>query len=161
MRWTRARMAWRFAWSSVSVMAAASACSAILGIDDIPPAGEFPIDGGGKTCAELQAEVDTFCGMAAASKGVSPSECTIQCGSENGSMADCICGSNDGSGDGSTGPDGVVHTDTGTHDGMMQSDTPPAMDSCSMMNCMDAPMDMIVPTMDSPEETPTGDDASE
>jgi len=148
---SRARLELRFAWTAFALVAAASACSAILGIDAIPPAGDFPIDGGGKTCAELQADVDSYCGPAAASKGVPPSECTIVCGSENGSMASCICGTDGSLPDGFTGPD-VVPTEGGMGDTMTSSDTPaPPTDGCSQGCMKDAPLDNVVPA-DSPEE---------
>jgi hypothetical protein len=49
---------------AVLFIALVSACSAILGVEEIPPAGKFPTDSGGKTCAQQEKERNTLCAKA-------------------------------------------------------------------------------------------------
>lgn len=49
---------------AVFFMVLVSACSAILGVEEIPPAGKFPTDSGGKTCAQQEKERNTLCAKA-------------------------------------------------------------------------------------------------
>jgi hypothetical protein len=77
------------------------ACSAVLGIEPIPAAGDIPIDSGGKSCAQQQAD------------NVCAGQCTdgqgkLDCDEANPGSSTCICPSDEGGGTGpfeaSTGP---------------------------------------------------------
>jgi hypothetical protein len=138
----------------------ATACSAVLGIEAIPSAGEFPIDSSA-SCAELRmSSPEKVCG----------SDCRhwrLEC-DEAKKVRTCICEDEGGVSDGATFPDGGSFSEAsaevgsfdggapegctsgmtcGQESGPMESgahDSPPPADT--------GPADMTTPPTDSPTE---------
>jgi hypothetical protein len=131
-----------------------TACSAILGIEDIPPAGDFPVDAAG-TCAELGKEgLHSVCPAAAFQM------CSVPVFVCNDTTRTCVCPTEDGSLGDVMPFDGFVNTDGGV------CPTPP----CNVMDgppppehaMQDVPttMDTVVPPMDSMSDAPPPQDVS-
>lgn len=130
----------------------ATACSAVLGIEEIPSAGEFPIDSS-ETCAELRmSSPEKVCG----------NNCMhwrLECDDKK-HLRTCVCEDEGGVSDGATFPEGGMFVEASGDVGLFDGFAPEACSSGMTCGQETGPLDTGSPETSPPVDTGKPDDGT-